>query len=185
MSGASTAEREGDAETARASPTPARRSAAAVLTWLLPFALVIYLALRGGGYDSVVRDEVGTVLWLALLVGAFIGLLPATRLTRASWIALGLLAGFAAWTALSAIWSDSPARSIDSFVLVATYLGAFALVLLTQGRQGLERILGGVAAAIAVSAALAVLSRLHPQWFPTNPVVDVLPHIRSRLSYPL
>jgi hypothetical protein len=185
MSGASTAEREGDAETARASPTPARRSAAAVLTWLLPFALVIYLALRGGGYDSVVRDEVGTVLWLALLVGAFIGLLPATRLTRASWIALGLLAGFAAWTALSAIWSDSPERSIDSFVLVATYLGAFALVLLTQGRQGLERILGGVAAAIAVIAVLAVLSRLHPQWFPTNPVVDVLPHIRSRLSYPL
>ena len=185
MSGASTAEREPPAESARASPIPTRRSAGAILTWLLPFALIIYLALRGGGYDPVIRDEVGAALWLALLVGGLIGLLPATSLTRASWIGVGLLAGFAAWTALSAIWSDSAERSIDSFVLVATYLGAFALVLLTQGRKGLEQVLGGVSAAIAVIAVLAVLSRLHPQWFPTNPVVDILPHIRSRLSYPL
>jgi O-antigen ligase len=185
MSGASTGERERRAETPRASPIPMRRSAAAILTWLLPFALIVYLALRGGGYDPVVRDEVGTALWLALLIAGLIGLLPATRLTRASWIGLGLLAAFAAWTALSAIWSDSVERSIDSFVLVATYLGAFALVLLTQGREGLERILGGVAAAIALIAVLAVLSRLHPQWFPSNPVVDILPHVRARLSYPL
>ena len=120
MSGASTAEQERRTGTEPAYPIPTRRSAGAILTWLLPFALTMYLALRGGGYDPVIRDEVGTALWLALLVGALIGLLPATRLTRESWIGLGLLAGFAAWTALSAIWSDSAERSIDSFVLVAT-----------------------------------------------------------------
>ncbi len=186
MSGApSTFQVERRVETADASPTPSNRSIGAILAWLLPFALVTYLALRGGGYDQAIRDEVGAMLWLVLLVGAAAGILPATKLTRASWIGLGLLAGFAAWTALSAIWSDSVERSTDSFALVATYLGAFAVVLLTQGRRGLERMLGGVAAAIGLIATLAVLSRLHPQWFPNNPAVDILPHIRSRLNYPL
>src|SRR4051794_18029190 len=184
MSESSTLDTGSPAEPQAAPPVTARRPGA-IFAWLLPFALVIYLALRGGGYDQAVRDEVGALLWLALLVGAAAGILAATRLTRASWIALGLLAAFAGWTALSAIWSDSVERSIDSFALVATYLGAFAIVLLTQGRRGLERMLGGVAGAIALIATLAVLSRLHPQWFPTNPAVDILPHIRSRLNYPL
>jgi hypothetical protein len=160
-------------------------SAASILAWLLPFALVLYLAIRGGGYDPVVRDEVGVTLWLALLIGGATMILPAGRVTRASWIALGLLAAFAGWTALSAIWSDSVERSLDSFVLVATYLGVFALAVWAQGRQPLQRMLGGVTAAIAIVAALALLSRLHPQWFPTNPVTDVLPNVKSRLNYPL
>ncbi len=160
-------------------------SVASILGWSLPFALVLYLAMRGGGYDPAVRDEVGVILWLALLIGGTTMLLPAGRVTRASLIALGLFAGFAGWTALSAIWSDSVERSLDSFVLVATYLGVLVLAVWAQGRQALERMLGGVAAAIAIVAVLAVLSRLHPQWFPTNPVTDVLPNVKSRLNYPL
>ena len=185
MSEGSTLHTGGQSESPAATSLEVRRPVGAILAWLLPFALVTYLALRGGGYDPAIRDEVAALLWLVLLVGAAAGILPATRLTRASWVALALLAGFAAWTALSAIWSDSAERSIDSFALVAIYLGALAVVLLTQGRRGFERILGGVAAAIALIATLAVLSRLHPQWFPTNPALDILPHIRSRLNYPL
>jgi hypothetical protein len=160
-------------------------SVTSILGWALPFALVLYLAMRGGGYDPVVRDEVGAALWLALLFGGMAMILPAGRVTRASWIALGLFAAFAGWTALSAVWSDSVERSLDSFVLVATYLGVLALAVWAQGRQALERMLGGVTAAIAVVAVLALLSRLHPQWFPTNPVTDVLPNVKSRLNYPL
>jgi O-antigen ligase len=157
----------------------------AILGGLLPFALVLYLAFRGGGYDPLIRDEVSVGLWLVLMVAAAIGFLPARGLTRASWATVGLLAAFAALTALSAVWSESAERSLDSFVLVAAYLAAFALALLTQGRQALERMLGAVAAAIAVVAVFALASRLHPQWFPANPAVDILPHIRARLNYPL
>jgi hypothetical protein len=166
-------------------PSRARWSLTSILGWSLPFALVLYLAVRGGGYDPFVRDQVGFVLWLALLIGGTTVMLPAGRVTRASWVALALLAAFAGWSALSAIWSDSVERSLDSFVLVATYLGVFALAVWAQGRQALERMLGGVTAAIVIVAVLALLSRLHPQWFPTNPVTDMLPNVKSRLNYPL
>src|SRR5262249_10743983 len=48
-------------------------------------------------------------------------------------------------------------------------------------------LLYGVTTGIAVVAALAVLSRLHPQWFPNNELGRVLPgiQIQRRLAYPL
>ena len=42
-----------------------------------------------------------------------------------------------------------------------------------------------MAAAIAVIGVLALLSRLHPAWFPENDASNILANIRGRLSYPL
>jgi len=42
--------------------------------WVLTFAPVLYLGLRGGGYDAVVRGEVGIAVWWLLAVGALAGL---------------------------------------------------------------------------------------------------------------
>src|SRR5687767_15243178 len=82
----------------------------AVSAWTLAFALVAYLALSNGGYDVIVRSQVGIAVWWIVLLGALTGVLP-VRFGRAGWLAIGLLAGFAAWTGLAIGWSESAERS--------------------------------------------------------------------------
>lgn len=152
---------------------------------VLPFALVLYLALKGGGYDAVVRSEVGIAVWWVVLLGALAGVLPSGRVGAPAWAGLGLLAAFAAWTATGIGWSESSERSVEELGRVAMLAGVFALGLAIQGWAGLRRTLGGVAAAIALVGALALLSRLQPSWFPANDVAHFLPGARARLSYPV
>ncbi len=78
---------------------------------MLPFGLVFYLAMRGGGFDSVVRGELGIIAWWSLLLAILAGVLPAARVPRSGWIGLGLIAAFAVWTGLGIGWSDSAERS--------------------------------------------------------------------------
>ena len=151
----------------------------------LPFALVLYLGLRGGGYDSVVRGEVGVAVWWVVAIGAAVGALPASRISRIGWVFLGLLAGFAAWTALAVGWSESSERTVTELGRVSVYLGAFVLVLAAQREDALKRAIYGVATAIAVLGILALLSRLHPAWFPANEGGEFLAESQRRLNYPL
>jgi hypothetical protein len=163
----------------------ARRHGPAIAGWALPFVLVLYLALKGGGYDDVVRGEVGVAVWWIVLLGALAGVLPVARLGRVSWIGLGILVAFGVWTAFAVIWSDSTGRTVSEVGRVATYAGVFALALSAQGRDGLRRTVNAVATAIGVVAALALLSRFHPAWFPTDTTPQFLPSIGGRLNYPL
>ena len=152
---------------------------------VLPFALVVYLALKGGGYDPLVYSQVGIAAWWLVLLGALVGVLPLARIRPAGWLGLGLLTAFAAWTALGIGWSESAGRSVAELGRVAGYLGVFALALAVQGRDGVQRMLKAVAAAIALVGALALLSRLHPAWFPTDETARALGVARERLNYPL
>jgi hypothetical protein len=45
--------------------------------------------------------------------------------------------------------------------------------------------MAGITAAVATVAFLALLSRLHPAWFPANQTAEFLPGAQSRLNYPL
>src|SRR4051794_32941780 len=83
----------------------------AVAVWMLGFLLVLYLGLNGGGYEPVVRDQLGIAVWWGLILGLAVGALPLRSLPRSAWIALGVLAAYVAWVALSATWSDSVDRS--------------------------------------------------------------------------
>src|SRR3954447_8140506 len=148
---------------ARLRPVAGARAAA----WLLGFALVAYLSFSNGGYDAVVRDQVGIAVWWVVLLGAAIGILP-LRFSRIAWGAVGLLVAFAAWTALSASWSESAERSWNDAAKVATYVGFFVLALAAQRRAAARHTINGVASAIALVGVLALLSRLHPAWFPEN-----------------
>jgi hypothetical protein len=162
-----------------------KQRAPALIGTLVPFAGVIFLSLKGGGFDTVIRAEVGLAVWLVLLVAVAIGLLPVRRIGRAGWIALGFLGALAAWTALALGWTESAGRTFEELATVATYLGVFALALAAQSRDGLYRTLGAVGAAIAVVSALALLSRLHPDWFPANDLTEAQPALADRLNYPL
>ncbi len=153
--------------------------------WLLPFLLVLYLALEQGGYDGIVRGEVGVAVWWIVLVGAAIGVLPAAKLGRSAWIALALLAGFALWTGIGIGWSESAERSVAELGRVAMLLGVFALAVSTQGSGAARRTVAAVASASVVVAALAVLSRMEPNLLPVENIVSFLPSAENRLSYPL
>ena len=151
----------------------------------LPFLLVVYLGLRGGGFDEIVRSEVGIAAWWIVLLGAAVGVLPLARLSRGAWIALGLFAAFAVWTGLAVGWSESAERTLDELGRVAALLAVFALALSVQGAAGLRRAVGAVGAAIALVSGVALLSRLHPAWFPDLELPELLPGGQSRLHYPL
>ena len=47
-----------------------------VLGFAIAFGLTIFLALDGGGFDVVVRDWVGIVVWAAVALGFATGIFP-------------------------------------------------------------------------------------------------------------
>ena len=70
------------------------------------------------------------------------------------------------------------------------YLGVFVLALFARGSQRTRYIVAGVGAGVAVVAVVALLSRLHPAWFPegnqaANQAAPFLSNARERLAYPL
>jgi O-Antigen ligase len=151
----------------------------------LPFVLVLYLALKGGGYDAVVRSEIGIAVWWIVLLGALVGILPMARIGRAGWVGVGVLGALLAWTALGISWSESSERSVAEVARVATYLGVLVLALATQGRDGVRRTVGALATALSLVAALALLSRVHPSWFPGDEARAAFESARARLNYPV
>ncbi len=152
---------------------------------ILPFALIVYLGMRNGGYDSIVRGEIGIAAWWIILIGAAVGALPLQRFGRAAWVGLGLLLAFAVWTGLGIGWSESAERSVGELGRVASLLGVFVLALAVQGPGALSRVLGGVASGIAVIGLVALLSRLQPLWFPALEVPKLVEGSAPRLHYPL
>jgi hypothetical protein len=168
-----------------AAATAMRRNARRVAIWALPCVLVVYLSLKGAGYDSIIRGEVGVAVWWIVLLGAAVGILPAGTPRGAAWAGLGLLAAFMVWTGIGIAWSPDAGRSVTEFARVAIYLGIFALVLNACGPGDMRRLVNGLGAGMAVIGVLALLSRLHPSWFPTDDTAQVLATSKNRLSYPL
>jgi O-Antigen ligase len=157
-----------------------------VAMWALGFGLIVYLGLEGGGYDPLVHDRVGIAIWWLLLAGVVVGALPRRRPPALACIALALFAAFVLWTALSLSWTESAERTFADLARVTGYLGAFSLAIFGVGTAGARRMVAAVAAGIAVVAVVALLSRLHPAWFPaSHETVQFLSSGRERLSYPL
>src|SRR3954469_20637999 len=156
---------------------------------LWPWALgllVAYLGLEGGGFDPLVSDQVGIAVWWVLLFAVAGAPLPQLRLGRGPWLALGLLLGFVAWTALSLGWTESVEKTAADLARVATCLGVLALALFSGGGRNRARMVAALAAAIALVGVVGLLSRLHPAWFPAaGQTARFLTSGEERLSYPL
>ena len=158
----------------------------AVAVWLLGFGLVAYLGVNGGGYAPVLRNQLGIAVWWGVLLGLAVGALPLSRLRYGSWAALGLLAAYACWVALSCIWTDTTQNTVEDVGRVVTYLGVFSLALSIRAEKGARRMAAALAAGIVVVALVALLSRLHPAWFPgAKETVEAFASNRFRLAYPL
>lgn len=177
-------------ESAIATPLQARAarpriSVRGVSAWLLSFALVAYVGATGGGYDSVIRNQVGVAVWWIILIGVLIGALSLTRVRRSGLVALGLLAAFTVWTAIGVGWSKSTDSSQIELARIATYTGVLMLALMAISADIRREVVSGLGAGVVLIAAIALLSRLHPAWFSANSTAQFLPGSRGRLSYPI
>lgn len=154
--------------------------------WFLCFGLIAYLGLEGGGYDPLVHDQVGIAVWWVVLAGVAVGALPNRRLGSLALLALALFTAFVAWTALSLTWTESVERTSADLARVAAYLGVFGLALFSRDAGGGRRVVAAVGTGIVFVAAIALLSRLHPAWFPAaDQTAQFLSGNRERLAYPI
>ena len=153
----------------------------------IPFLLVFTLALGDGGYDLVLRSQVGLIVWWVLLLGLSVGLLPFQRVSRVGWIAMGIFAGLIAITAIATLtWTESAERSFIELSRITMIFGAFVLMLLIQGREAVRRSLAAVAVAVAVVAVIALVDRFDPGLLPFGSS-QLLPadYPRARLNFPV
>jgi hypothetical protein len=154
--------------------------------WALGFGLTVYLGLNGGGFDPLVDDQVGIAAWWVLLFAVAVAALPRLRLGPLAWCGLAVLAAFVIWTGLSLTWTESTEKTALDLARVATYLGVFALALFSRDSRSAPRMVAAVATGIAFVTVVALLSRLHPAWFPSaDQTAQFLTSGEERLSYPL
>ncbi len=151
----------------------------------LGLAPVLYLALRGGGYDTIIYSEAGLAAWWIVLLGALAGVLPLSRFGRLAWVSAGLLAAFTFWTGLASGWSSSAEQTIAQLGRDATYLGFLVLGLCVVRRDTIRTLVTGMAAAFGIVGLLAVLSRLYPGAFPADALAQFFGTTQNRLNYPL
>jgi O-Antigen ligase len=170
---------------ARARAAALRLDRRAIGAWTLGFAPVLYLTLRGGGYDLIVRSEAGIAAWWIVIVGLLAGALSLSRIGRLAWVSVALLGAFALWTGIATAWSPSAERTVAELGRLAAYLGFFVLGLCVLRRDTLRHLVGGMAVAFGVVSLLAVLSRLYPSAFPSDQVAVFFPGSQERLNYPL
>lgn len=158
----------------------------AVVTWGLGFGLIAFLGIEGGGFDQLVYEQAGIAIWWVVLVGVVVGALPVLGPGRTATVGLALFAAFVAWTALSLLWTESSERTLTDLSRVLTYLGVFVLAIFLRVSSEPRRLIAALAAAIAVIGLLGLLSRLHPDWFPSAQQTALfLEDASERLSYPL
>jgi hypothetical protein len=153
------------------------------LAWCLAVLLSVYLGLSGGGYDIVVRSEIGLVIWWFVLLGVLIGALPHSRIPRAGWIAAALLGGFLIWTWIGLSWSSSHELTLDEVCRLSTYLGCFLLALCALRPGTARSLVNGLAVGIAAVCLVAILSKLIPGSFPASAQGNSF-YRTGRLGYP-
>jgi hypothetical protein len=162
--------------------SPALRARRAA-TFVGAGALVVLLALLGGSYDLVTRQEIFLVVWWTLGVGVAVGLLVPWRHGRWPWAPLAGLALLTVWTTVSLGWTESDERTVAEIARVVGYLGLLLLVLLVVQRRTSRAAVWGAAAGAAAVCLLALVDRLTGSTLSNEAVIAQVGS--SRLSYPL
>jgi tetratricopeptide (TPR) repeat protein len=148
---------------------------------IAPLALILGLALAGGGFDVTPRHGSGLVVWLLVVCLLAFGAAGRAVLARPFYWAIGLIGGVALWSAISSLWSGSVELSVIEADRVLVYLGFFlAAFLIAQTDQRRQRFAEGIAISLVAVAFLALASRLLPHVLE----VDQLGK-GARLLYPL
>jgi hypothetical protein len=148
---------------------------------LLPGLLVLYFSFHAGGYFPRQVAIAGLVVTQVLILFLLLTNNPFERLSWPAVAATVAMALFAGWILLSQLWSDSPARSILEFDRALMYLVALLLFTFIGGRpERLRFATRIIALAIAIVGICALITRLAPDVWPTEPNLQ-----NNRLSWPL
>jgi O-Antigen ligase len=151
---------------------------------IAPLALIVPLALVGGGFDLSDRHVAGLAAWLLVVALLALGAAGRTRLGRPFYLATGLILGLALLSAISSFWSGSIELSVTEADRVLVYLGFFlAAFLIAQTDQRRQRFAEGVAISLALIAFAALASRLLPHALDLGPELNSGPRLRYPLGY--
>ena len=154
---------------------------ATVALLLLPGAATVYLSFNAGGFFPNTVAFVACAAAAVLILRIGFAEAPFEGLSRPVMVAGGALLLYAAWTMLSALWSDATSRALIEFDRALLYV----LVLVLFGSiprtpERLQWLLRGLAAAIVVVGTIALTTRVLPDLWPTS--ADIA---NDRLSFPL
>jgi O-Antigen ligase len=155
-------------------------------TTLVVALLVVILSLAAGGYSTGMRAAIACAAWGVVLGGICVGAFPRSTTPVTALIAGGMLLGLALLTGVSIAWASDDGAAIQATVLVAAYLGIFALILCAAREDDARGWLLGLGLGIVAVGLLAILSRLVPS-LPggDEEIAQLLPSARGRLSYPI
>ena len=147
-------------------------------------AVVFVLAFRHGAFAVSDWSTAGLLVWWSVLLGLIVGVWRLELAPRAAWAAAALLSLFAVWTGVSALWAGDPGTAATDGFQAAVYAGVFVLALVAPRPASAAQWGDGVAAAILVVVALALVSRVFPGHLAGVPNV-VAPGAETRLQYPV
>lgn len=150
------------AATLRSHPTSLRSGARLepVGAWVFGFLLVALLAGHDGGFFPAAWAWTAFATWL--LTAVLVALRPRVALGALDLTMVGAALAFAAWFALSALWSRSVPSTLDESFRYLAYAGIVVAALLVVERAAVPHLLGGVTAAITLLSAYALGTRVLP-----------------------
>ena len=159
----------------RAIPSPA------VLAALLPGALVVFLGFESGGFLPGAVALPAVALAVVLMVHITIADRPWGAVSAGFAAGAATLGLLAAWTLLSATWSDAPARAVTEYDRVLLYLLGFLVVgSLGRTQDRLRWAVRGLAFAAFAVCLCGLVTRLAPDVWTISAAVA-----EDRLNYPL
>jgi hypothetical protein len=120
------------------------------------------LAFFSGGYFSGPRAWAGLGAWLLVAIAAVAAPGPMRR-DRATWLAIGGLAGLAGWTLLSVLWAPIAGNAYGAGQIAILYLGALiAAVILLRGGSAQRWVEPALAAGTLIVIGYGLSERLLP-----------------------
>ncbi len=151
---------------------------------IAPVALLVGLALAGGGFDVSDRHIAGLATWLIVIVLLVFGAGSGTKLGRPLYWSAGLIGGLSVLCAISSLWSGSVELSVIEADRVLVYLGLFlATFLIAQTDERRQRFAEGIAIAVTAVALLGLASRLLPHLLEVSTSLGTGPRLRYPLGY--
>jgi len=147
-------------------------------------ALIVGLALSGGGFDVVDRHIAGLLAWLVVVGLLVLGPGSRARLGWPLYSAAGLFVCLALLSAMSSLWSGSVELSVIEADRILVYLSFFlASFLIAQTVERRQRFAEGSALGVAIVLLLGLFSRLLPHVLEVSEGLGTGPRLRYPLGY--
>ena len=147
---------------------------------------VFWLAYDDGSYGLTSRNSIAVIVLWGLVLAWGVGFWPAARIPRTAIVSGSLLAAFAAWTGVSALWAASPEKAFNELDRVLLFLAVFVLAVVLAPRASARRWIAGLALGLTAVGVIALVSRLFPHLFSdTTQLAEVFPTASKRLSFPV